>query len=290
MNLSLRDFEALRTYIHNASGIALNKEKLYLVKQRLEPLVKSTGCENFSKFTEKLLKNDSIQLRNEVILSITTNETSFFRDVHPFEAFEHYILPKLGNLIQDRKSINPESGVGSKVYILSIGASTGQEPYSLAMLIHEFAEHKPHLNVCGEDFSILGIDISKRALEKAISGTYAGMDIERGLTIERISKYFKQVDGQWKLDNSIRNIVRFLHLNITEASSLSGLVFDVIFCRNIMIYFDDETKTRLLDKIYRILADQGFLILGAMENIYGLTDKFEPIPGGSTILYRKKKI
>ncbi len=288
MELSTRDFEVIRDYIQRVSGIAFKREKAYLIQQRLEPLVHATGCGDFSELGRMLTRDDSTHLRNEVILSITTNETSFFRDVHPFEAFRTVVLPELGNLIRKRKALFPGGGAPAKVHILSTGASTGQEPYSIAMLVHEYAAD-PATEAGTDDFNILATDISKKVLKKAMDGEYSTAEIERGLSPQRRATYFTPSGKAWRIIEPIRNLVRWHQLNIVEPYAIYGIKCDVIFCRNMMIYFDDATKRKVFDTLSHLLSDEGYLFLGAMENTYMLTDKFESARVGETLVYRKRK-
>ncbi len=288
MDLSPHDFDIIRSYIYKASGISFNADKVYLITQRLEPLVRAFGCKDFSEFSRKLIHEDSIHLRNEVVLSITTNETSFFRDAHPFASFKRHVLPLLANRIRERKS-RFSGGAPARAHILSAGASTGQEPYSIAMLIHEYAAANRYLGVQASDFNILATDISKKVLKKAMAGEYTDGEIRRGLSEERRNAYFVKSGAHWRLIDPIRNLVKCHQFNIIEPYSIFGRKFDVIFCRNMMIYFDDQTKRRVFDTLNNVLSDDGFLFLGAMENAYMLTDKFESVRLGDTLVYQKRK-
>lgn len=289
MELSVAEFEILRSYIRGVSGIALGTDKMYLVKQRLEPLVLSEGCASFSEFVNKLSNENPEVLRDNIILSITTNETSFFRDVHPFETFDRHLLPKLGDLARRRRQMlaNSESE-RPVVHILSVGSSSGQEPFSIAMLAYEYARANRYSGIHENDFGILATDISKKVLQKAVSGQYTDAEINRGLTPDRINRYFEKSGSDWRIAEPLRNMVRFLYLNINDPHPVSGMKFDVIFCRNVLIYFDGKTKSKIFSKLYDILSDDGYLILGSMENTYMLTDMFDSAHFGNTILYKKK--
>ena len=289
VDLSPEDFDIIRDYIHRVSGIAFNREKMYLIQQRLEPLVRAAGCKDFSELSRKLVHDDSVGLRNDVILSITTNETSFFRDVHPFEAFRTTILPELADRIRRRKAAFPGGGSPTKAHILSTGASTGQEPYSIAMLVHEFTAGRPGSDLAPDDFNILATDISKKVLQKAMAGEYTKSEVDRGLSEKRQAAFFTESGKIWRLRDAIRNRVRWHQLNIIEPYAIFGIKCDVIFCRNMMIYFDDATKRRVFDTLFRLLTDEGYLFLGAMESTYMLTDKFESVRMGETLVYRKRK-
>ena len=290
MELSATDFDILRSYIQSVSGIALGSDKMYLVKQRLEPLVLSEGCRGFSEFVNKLVHENPETLRDNIILSITTNETSFFRDIHPFETFEKHLLPKLGNLIRQRRSMVGNDTSKPCVRILSVGSSTGQEPYCIAMLAYEYARANLYSGIDVNDFGILATDISKKVLAQAISGQYTDAEANRGLTPERKEKYFKRCGTNWQIIEPLRNMVRYLYMNINDPYAISGMRFDIIFCRNVLIYFDGKTKSQIFSKLHGLLSDDGVLILGSMENTYMLTDKFDSIQYGNTIVYKKSGI
>jgi len=279
MNLTKQDFDFLRDYIKKNCGIALKEDKKYLIHQRLEPLLKSYHINSFSQLTSQLMRNNSYQLREDIILAMTTNETSFFRDRHPFETFEKHVLEKFKKDIHQQK--------GKIVRIWSAGSSTGQEAYSIAMLIYEFVEQNKFEGISLNNFNIAASDISTRALNKAKSASYYDAEVNRGLSAERKRKYFKKIDKHWQLEPHIRNMVRFYQLNFIESLSRMG-TFDMIFCRNVLIYFDSSMKTKIIQQFHRMLIPTGFLILGAMENAHNESDLFLPVRHGSTLLYQKK--
>ncbi|MBF0451471.1 MAG: protein-glutamate O-methyltransferase CheR [Candidatus Magnetomorum sp.] len=281
MNLSKQDFDYIREYIKKNCGIALKDDKKYLIHQRLEPLLKSYQINSFSELTVQLMKNASTKLREDIILAMTTNETSFFRDRHPFDTFEKLVLEKFKKKFKEQK--------GKKFRIWSAGASTGQEPYTIAMLIYEFVEKNKQYGFSLDNFVIAASDISTRALNKAKSATYYDAEINRGLSLDRKLKYFKKEDKHWQLEQHIRNMVTFYQLNFMDSLSRMGS-FDMIFCRNVLIYFDQNTKKMILQQFHRMLVESGFFILGAMENAHNESDMFSPIRFGSTLLYQKKSL
>jgi chemotaxis protein methyltransferase CheR len=285
MELSEQEFDLLRSYIHNLCGIAIPNDKSYLIHQRLEHVVEAAGCKSFGEFYRKLKQSPIPKIEEQIINTITTNETSFFRDVHPFTAFKEYILPRLGEIIRERKK-RDASKKGSKVSIWSAGASTGQEPYSLAILIHEYATANSLLGISMEDFGLLATDVSSETLSKAVAGEYNEMEIKRGLSPDLMTKYFTRNGTDWVVNSSIRFMVEFRQVNLVKPFAMLG-GHDVILCRNVLIYFDNNAKVRMLDQFYDILPDGGFLILGASENLYGVTDKFEPVKYGETLIYKK---
>lgn len=285
MRLTGQEFDLLRRYIHSLCGIAIPHDKSYLIEQRLEPVVVATGCKSFGEFYLKLTKNMLPKMEERIINAMTTNETSFFRDGHPFVAFKEYVLPKLGEMILERKA-RDKSRRGPKVSIWSAGASTGQEPYSLAMLIRDYLWGNDGLDISTEDFGLHASDISSEALSRAMAGEYSEMEMKRGLSAELIEKYFIKDGGRWVIDSEIRNMVQFRQINLIRPFAMVG-GFDVILCRNVLIYFDNGTKARMIDQFYDVISEGGFLVLGATESLYGITDRFETVRYGEAILYRK---
>jgi chemotaxis protein methyltransferase CheR len=285
MELSGQEFDLLRRYIHSLCGITIPDDKSYLIHQRLEPVVAAAGCKGFGEFYRKLKQSPLPKIEEQIINTITTNETSFFRDEHPFAAFKEYILPMLGEIIRERKE-RDSSRKGPKVSIWSAGASTGQEPYSLAILIHEYAAANRLLGISMEDFGLLATDVSSETLSKAVAGEYNEMEIKRGLSPDLMEKYFTKDGTNWVVNSSIRVMIEFRQINLIKPFTMLG-GHDVILCRNVLIYFDDDAKVRMLDQFYDILSDGGFLVLGAPENLYGVTDKFEPVHYGETLIYKK---
>ena len=209
------------------------------------------------------------KLITAVVDAMTTNETFFFRDKTPFDQFKADVLPAMN------KSRN------GPVKIWNAACSTGQEPYSLVMMMEEARMQFPRINL-----DIIATDISQRCLDKAQSGLYTQFEIQRGLPIQMMVKNFEKVDEMWRISSKIRSSVRFKQLNLVDDLRIMGRQ-DVIFCRNVLIYFDVETKKRILDQMAALLAEDGFLFLGAAETVLGITDSFKPMPG-SRGLYIKQ--
>ncbi len=285
MELSDQEFSLLQGYIQHLCGISLPKDKCYLIQQRLEPVVVAAGCKGFGEFYRKLKQSPLLEIQEQVINAITTNETSFFRDEHPFVTIEKEILPNLGERIFERK-MSKASNKGPKASIWSAGASTGQEPYSLAMLIYEFASANRRLGIASQDFRLIATDISSETLKRAKNGEYSQLEVQRGLSQDRIAKFFKQEGNRWTVRRSIRDLVEFRQLNLDKPFIMLG-EFDLILCRNVLIYFDINKIIRVLEQFYEILADNGFLVLGVSENLHGITDKFVPVQFGRTRIYQK---
>lgn len=285
--LSPQDFINLRDYIHKLCGLYIQESKQYLIVQRLEPVLEEHGFADFDSFYRHLVAQPNATLHQQIIAAMTTNETSFFRDGHPFTAFKDCLLPTLGAEIKNRKRENAKNGAPLEtIKLWSAASSTGQEAYSLAMLINEYAECNQFLGVKLKDFYILGTDISSDALDRAMGGKFSEIEIGRGLPAELLKKYFAQADREWVVRDDLRSIVQFRKMNLTERFGLLPK-FDVILCRNVLIYFDDETKKQILDRLYGQLTPNGVLILGSAENMYMMSDKFTSEVVGGTTIYRK---
>lgn len=286
--LSKQVFDTIRVYIYKISGINITEDKKYLIQQRLEPMLKAFGMSNFSELAFKLEYNPDSILRDNIIIAITTNETFFFRDVKPFDVFMEKIMPDLCKLVIERKT-KMYSRRGPKVSIWSAASSTGQEPYTIGMVISEYLTKKGITDVSLDDFSIFASDIDSSVLAKAISGEYSQSEISRGLSDYYRLKYFvKMGDSKWVIMPEIKKIIDFKQVNLIENLSNLGS-FDVVFCRNVLIYFDLITKKKIIQDIYNLLTENGKLILGSSESIYEISSLFESEHIDGTILYKKKR-
>jgi chemotaxis protein methyltransferase CheR len=287
MQLSRPVFDALRLLIHRLCGLVVGEDKTYLVQHRLGPLARAVGCRSFEEFAQKLRGPEGAALHAPIIEAITTAETSFFRDGHMFEAFRTHLLPRLGE----------KARRGAKVRIWCAAAATGQEPYSLAMLLCDYAQANALLPLpkgilatkagAGEgDFSILATDISEKVLAAARAGEYSARDAARGLTPALLARHCERRGAAWVVREPARRLVEFRRLNLTGV--LPDLYsFDAIFCRNLLIYFDLDTRRRVCRGLHDRLLEDGWLVLGAAENLYGVTDQFEPLRRGDALIYRK---
>jgi chemotaxis protein methyltransferase CheR len=208
------------------------------------------------------MKGGSADITTQVVEAMTTNETFFFRDKVPFDHFRDSIMPEILQARASRKALR----------IWCAAASTGQEPYSLAMCLKEMAAA-----LAGWRIEILATDLSQEVLEKSKAGIYSQFEVQRGLPIQMLIKYFKQVGEFWQLNADIRAMVQHRQLNLLHDFSQLG-VFDVIFCRNVLIYFDQETKINIFNRLVKTGEPDGFLVLGAAETVVGLTDVFKPYP------------
>jgi chemotaxis protein methyltransferase CheR len=254
------DYEFLRKLVKDRSGLDLSSDKQYLVESRLIPLARRLGMPGIPELVAKL-KSGADALTSEVVEAMTTNETFFFRDKIPFDHLRDTILPALVQARANRRALR----------IWCAASSTGQEPYSIAMCIKEFAA------LAGWRVEILATDLSQEVLEKSKAGIYSQFEVQRGLPIQMLVKYFTQTGELWQLKADMRAMVQHRQLNLLQ--DFSGLgTFDVIFCRNVLIYFDQETKVAIFDRLARMLEPDGALLLGAAESVVGISDAFKPYP------------
>jgi chemotaxis protein methyltransferase CheR len=254
------DFEVLRHLLNRRSGLALDAEKAYLAESRLQPLVQQLGLSGLGGLVKLLLSGGHEDLEREVVEAMTTNETFFFRDRIPFENFRKVILPHL--LTARRES--------RKIRIWCAACSTGQEPYSLAMLLDE-ESHR----LSGWHIEVFATDLSRSVINTAKQGVYSQFEIQRGLPIAQLLRYFRQEGERWRISEHLRSRVRFGEFNLLTDFAPLGQ-FDVIFCRNVLIYFDIAAKTDVLNRMAKALAPDGFFVMGAAETVIGLTDALVP--------------
>lgn len=253
------DFQFLAKLVLQQSGLSLGPGKDYLLDARLAPLAQQSGLAGIPELVRELRLGNPA-LKSAVVEAMTTNETLFFRDQTPFHELRERLLP---SLINARRSVQ-------RLRIWSAAASTGQEPYSLAMLLADsFPEVAARWRI-----EILGTDISRQALAKAQAGVYTQFDVQRGLPLPLLTKHFTQIPEGWKISDKLRPWVQFKPLNLMEPFQFLGQ-FDVIFCRNVLIYFENDLKKSILDRLTRQLASDGRLILGAAESAVGVTDALE---------------
>ncbi|MCL1956086.1 MAG: protein-glutamate O-methyltransferase CheR [Fibromonadales bacterium] len=284
--MSHEDYNVIIKYVFDICGIVLGDDKQYLIEQRLSPILEEFGCENFSQLAHKLSSGSTTFLTREKMLNaMTTNETSWFRDEHPYVTFREKIMPAMMDTVVQRKERSWQRR-GPKVRMWSVAASTGQEPYSMAMIIADIVSTRGMGLTTMEDFGILGTDISSKVLAKAVEGKYGPLEVARGLSPDMRKKYFLQDGDNYIINNTIRNIIEFKAFNIQDPFTQIGS-FDVIFCRNILIYFTDDAKRKILAQLYQTLAPNGYLLLGSAENMYNLNDEFTTERYGATTIYRK---
>lgn len=257
------DFELISGLLKQRSGLILPPDKVYLLESRLTPIAHKRGLETLDDLVQEIRTKKTEDLLIEVTEAMTTNESFFFRDNKPFDLFRDFVMPQL---LESRAA-------KKKIRIWCAAASTGQEPYSLAIILKEM-----QAKLAGWDIEIIGTDLSQEVLEKAKIGLFSQFEVQRGLPIQMLIKYFNQVGEQWQISEEIRNMVKFRKFNLLDPYTLLG-TFDVIFCRNVLIYFDQPTKTEVLERMRKLLPDDGTLFLGAAETVLGITDKFKPVQG-----------
>jgi chemotaxis protein methyltransferase CheR len=256
------DFEFLRGFLKARSGLALTPEKRYLVESRLSPICRRFELDTLSGLVSTLKNGRNSNLEKAVVEAMTTNETFFFRDKGPFDLFKDVLLPKY---LTARASTR-------RLRIWCAAASTGQEPYSLAMLLNEASSR-----LAGWQVEIIATDISTEVLEKAKAGLYNQFEVQRGLPIQLLVKYFKQTGDQWQIAPQIRAMVEYRPLNLIKEFGHLG-TFDIVYCRNVLIYFDKPMKTDVLHRLANAMAPDGALLLGAAETVIGLTEALSPDP------------
>ena len=257
-----QDYEFLRRLLKARSGLVLSSEKHYLVESRLLPVARKHGLGNLTRLVARLRAPDAEPMIVEVVEAMTTNESFFFRDKLPFEHFRDTIMPAL---LAARAS-------SRRIRIWSAAAATGQEPYSLAIALKEMGRE-----LRGWRIEIIATDLSTEVLEKAKSGVYSQFEVQRGLPVMMLIKYFAQVGETWHIAPELRGMVKFMPLNLLDNFAHLGH-FDVVMCRNVLIYFDQVTKIRVLERIADVTERDGFLMLGGAETVVGLTDRFRPVP------------
>jgi chemotaxis protein methyltransferase CheR len=255
------DYEFLRKSLKERSGLDLSSDKQYLVESRLMPLARRAGLSGIAEIVQKM-KSGSEALIADVVEAMTTNETFFFRDKIPFENLRDMVLPMMLQARASRRVLR----------IWCAASSTGQEPYSIAMCLKEFSAA-----LAGWRVEILATDLSQSVLEKSKAGIFSQFEVQRGLPIQMLVKHFTQVGELWQLNADIRAMVQHRQLNLLQDFSHLG-TFDVIFCRNVLIYFDQAAKAGIFDRLAKVIEPDGVLTLGAAESVVGISDAFRPYP------------
>ena len=261
------EFKFVAGFLYERSGLALTPDKGYLLESRLGPVASANGLAGLTALVQRLRAGDA-RLATEVVEAMTTNETSFFRDTRPFDVFRQHLLPALLESRADRRTIR----------IWNAACSTGQEPYSVAELLQEQAAR-----LAGWRIEIVATDLAEKVLARARQGIYSQFEVQRGLPVTMLVKNFEQKGvGTWQLKPALRAMVDYRRHNLLTDPPPSGR-FDLIFCRNVLIYFDQATKQRALNGLLRVLAPDGRLMLGAAETVLGLGSDLVPVPGLSGV-------
>lgn len=271
MGISKSDFAYISELAKNQAAIVLEPGKEYLVETRLGPLAQQEGFNSLEDFIGHLKTSSKVNgAHSKVIDALTTNETLFFRDYHPFEALRRQIMP---SLLEQRANVR-------RLNIWSAACSTGQEPYSLMMLL---LEHFPQL--ANWSISIMATDLSPTVLKRAEQGEYSQFEVNRGLPASYLIKYFTQREQKWRINDQVKQFIKFRQMNLINPWPVMP-AFDLVFIRNVMIYFDVETKRTILRKIRACLLPHGNLILGTAETTTNLDPGFQPVTCGKAVVYR----
>ncbi|RUO43011.1 chemotaxis protein CheR [Aliidiomarina taiwanensis] len=272
--LGRAEYDAFCLFLEQQSGIVLGDNKLYLVKSRLAPLMRQFNIDSLTDLVSRSMQVRERALRSAVLDAMTTNETLWFRDTYPFEVLKNQLLPEHRNLQRPLR-------------IWSAASSTGQEAYSIAMSYLEWRARNP--GALPHGIEIVGTDISNRVLEQAQQAEYDGLSLARGLSEERKQRFFEALPNNrtMRLKEEVRSLVKFRHLNLLDSYTLLGK-FDIIYCRNVLIYFSPEVKRKILAQVRMALQPEGYLLLGASESISGLTNDFQMVRCNPGIVYQRK--
>jgi chemotaxis protein methyltransferase CheR len=256
------DFAVIAAFLKERSGLIINQDKTYLLETRLAAILREHKIAGLPALAEHLRQPGATAIKAKVVDAMTTNETSFFRDNHPFDTLRQSVIP---GLIERRATTR-------SLRIWSAACSTGQEPYSLAMMMKD---NFPIL--AGWRVEIVATDLSPSVLDRARDGLYSTFEVQRGLPIQMLVRHFDQIESNWRIKRELRQTINFRPLNLLEDFSSLGQ-FDIVLCRNVLIYFDQPTKTRILTSITRRIAPDGALLLGGAESVFGLCDALAALP------------
>lgn len=257
------DFEYISTLIKSRSGLVLTPDKSYLLDSRLMPVARKHGHPGLDELISAVRASKDEKVIVEIVEAMTTNESFFFRDIKPFDLLRDEVLPPIIEKRAARKHLK----------IWCAAASSGQEPYSIAIVLKEMGA-----KLAGWNIDIVGTDISNDILKKAADGKYSQFEVQRGMPIQLLLKYFDKKDETWEVKPEIRNMVKYKYFNLLDnLAPLGG--YDIVFCRNVLIYFDAETKGKVLEQIASLMPEDGMLFLGGAETVLGVTDRFKPVQG-----------
>jgi chemotaxis protein methyltransferase CheR len=255
------DFELLCGIVKSRSGLTLSPDKAYLLENRLMAVARKWGMNDIDGLAAAVRGGPNEELLREITEAMTTNETLFFRDQVPFEQLEKVVLPRL---LQSRRETR-------QIRIWSAACSSGQEPYSIAMILKGMGSSLDDWRI-----EILATDISRTMLDKARAGLYTQFEVQRGLPIAMLMKHFRQAGDKWEIDPAIRSMVDYQEFNLLNDPTSLG-TFDIVYCRNVLIYLDQPTKTRVLENIWKLMPADGVLYMGGAETVMGVTEKFQPV-------------
>ncbi|HEY4075524.1 MAG TPA: protein-glutamate O-methyltransferase [Rhizomicrobium sp.] len=257
------DFAFIAAFLKERSGLIITPDKMYLLETRLASILREKDLSGLPALIEVMRQPGAEPLKVRVMDAMTTNETSFFRDSHPFDTLRKSLIPGLVERRAQARTLR----------IWSAACSTGQEPYSLAMILKD---HFPILG--GWKVEIIATDISPTVLERAREGVYSTFEVQRGMPIQMLIRHFDQLGEQWQIKRELRQSITFRSANLLDDLSSLG-TFDIVLCRNVLIYFDQPTKTRIMNAMARRMATDGALLLGGAESVFGLCDAFVGLSG-----------
>lgn len=260
--MRLTDFDIYRDLLKERSGLSLTPDKCYLLESRLSPVAKKWGFNGLDTMTIALQGVPDKQMVKDIVEAMTTNETSFFRDQSPFERLKEIVIPYMLKTRMNNRRLR----------IWCAAASSGQEPYSIAMIFKEL-----EAQFTGWRIEIVASDLSEEILSRARDGLYTQFEVQRGLPIQMLMKYFTQEGDKWRINEQIRRMVTYQPFNLLDSMTMLGQ-FDFVFCRNVLIYFEEKTKADILERMARQLAPDGYLFLGGAETVIGITESFKPLP------------
>ncbi len=270
--ISSEEYNNFRTYLEESTGIVLGDNKQYLISSRLNRLMEERQYATYSQLLSELTRPGNSPLKEEIVNAMTTNETMWFRDIYPYEVLKNELLPKFVN------------NRGRPLRIWSAACSSGQEPYSISMCVSEFLAKNPGTFASGVE--IIATDISTAMLKYCQQATYDDSAINRGISPERKTRFFRSENNHWKVIPEVKNRVQFKLLNLQQ--SYTGLgKFDLIFCRNVLIYFSAEFKSNILNKMVEVMNPSGYLFLGSSETPTRYTDAFKMVRTSKGVVYQK---
>jgi len=274
VQVTAEDILFVAQLVEELTGVILDESKAYLIESRLESIARSSGCGNYRELCQKARHTSARRLQSRIIEAITTHQTLFFRDTSPFEILREVVIPRLRDT-QDRSR---------QLRIWSAGCSTGQEPYSIAMTLWESIP-----NILAWDVNIFATDVSEASLQQAGLGRYLPHEIQRGLSPATLARFFHRIGDAYYVNDDLRSLVTFQQHNMLQSCSGFG-PFDVIFCRNVAIYFDSGTRRQLFLRLADRLKSSGYLFTGAAESLSDLGPRFKPQYHGRGLYYRPQLV
>jgi chemotaxis protein methyltransferase CheR len=277
MQLDRPTLERLSQQVRRLCGLVVTSDKEYLLRDRLGPVLRRHGWQVFAQLADRLDSPAQVALADEVVEALMTHETAFFRDPHVWEALRREVFPGL---------LARRTPAGPRVRFWSAATSTGQEAYTMAILAQEYVEAQAGKAAPAESFSILATDICSSALQSGSAAEYDLWQMRRGISDQRQACFFEPREKRWRVREPLRRVVDFRRVNLVEPLPRLG-AFELICCRNVLIYFDEAIRKRVCEQLHSLLVQGGWLVLGAAENLYGITERFESVSLGDVLVYRK---